>query len=47
MALPIIPHEEFGAGCCGCLVEIVGETTEYQCNVSFRRTCMKSPADNC
>jgi predicted RNA-binding Zn-ribbon protein involved in translation (DUF1610 family) len=32
MALPIIPHEEFGADCCGCLVEIVGETTEYHCN---------------
>lgn len=32
MALPIIPHEEFGAECCGCLVEIVGETTEYRCN---------------
>ena len=32
MALPIIPHEEFGADCCGCLVEIVGGTTEYRCN---------------
>jgi hypothetical protein len=32
MALPIIPHEEFGADSCGCLVEIVGETTEYRCN---------------
>ncbi len=32
MALPIIPHEEFGADCCGCLVEVVGDTTEYRCN---------------
>jgi hypothetical protein len=32
MALPIIPHDEFGADCCGCRVEIIGETTEYRCN---------------
>ena len=32
MALPIIAHEEFGADCCGCLVEIIGETTEFRCN---------------
>jgi hypothetical protein len=32
MALPIIPHEDFGADCCDCLVEVVGETTEYRCN---------------
>ena len=29
---PIIPHEDFGADCCGCLVAIIGETTEYRCN---------------
>jgi phage FluMu protein Com len=32
MPLPILPHEDFGADCCGCLVEIIGETTEYRCN---------------
>jgi hypothetical protein len=32
MPLPIIPHEDFGADCCGCLVEIIGETTEYRYN---------------
>jgi hypothetical protein len=42
MALPIIPHEEFGADCCGCLVEIIGETTEYQCN---ERGAVIPPAD--
>lgn len=32
MALPIIPHSDFGADCCGCLVEIVGEKAEFVCN---------------
>jgi len=32
VALPILPHELFGADCCGCLVEIVAETTEFVCN---------------
>ena len=32
MPLPIIPHMDFGADCCGCLVEIVGEAAEYRCN---------------
>jgi phage FluMu protein Com len=30
--LPIIPHELFGADCCGCLYIIMGEEPEYRCN---------------
>jgi Zn finger protein HypA/HybF involved in hydrogenase expression len=32
VALPILPHSDFGADCCGCLVEIVGEESEFVCN---------------
>ena len=32
VALPIIPHELFGADCCGCLEEVVGEGREFICN---------------
>jgi predicted RNA-binding Zn-ribbon protein involved in translation (DUF1610 family) len=34
VALPIIPHADFGAAdCCGCLVEIVEESgTKFVCN---------------
>jgi DNA-directed RNA polymerase subunit RPC12/RpoP len=30
--IPHHPPESFGADCCGCLVEIIGATTEYRCN---------------
>jgi predicted RNA-binding Zn-ribbon protein involved in translation (DUF1610 family) len=32
MALPIIPHSDFGVDCCGCLIEVVGEQSEFLCN---------------
>lgn len=32
MALPIIPHELFGADCCGCLIEIVAAVRKFRCN---------------
>jgi len=32
MALSIIPHELFEADCCGCLMKIIGNRTEYRCN---------------
>ena len=32
MALPLIPHEFFGVNCCGCLVEMIGEETQFVCN---------------
>jgi hypothetical protein len=32
MPLPVILHMDFGADCCGCLAEVVGEATEYRCN---------------
>jgi transposase-like protein len=32
MALPIIPHEDFGADCCGCLYIVAGDQPEYRCN---------------
>ena len=32
MAIPIIPHEFFGAACYGWLIDVVGETTEYRCD---------------
>jgi DNA-directed RNA polymerase subunit RPC12/RpoP len=32
LALPLIPHEFFGVNCCGCLVEIIGEETQFVCN---------------
>jgi DNA-directed RNA polymerase subunit RPC12/RpoP len=32
MALPLIPHSEIESDCCGCLCQVVGETTFFQCN---------------
>jgi hypothetical protein len=32
MALPIIPHDLFGADCCGCLNEIIGDERQFICN---------------
>jgi hypothetical protein len=33
MALPIIPHESFGADCCGCLYEVIEESgPKFVCN---------------
>ena len=32
MALPIIPHSEIEPDCCGCLCQVVGETTFFKCN---------------
>jgi hypothetical protein len=29
---PLIPHEFFGVNCCGCLVEMIGEETQFVCN---------------
>ena len=33
MALPIIPHEDFGADCCGCLCEVMEDSgPRFVCN---------------
>jgi len=32
MALPLIPHSEIEPNCCGCLCEIVEDTTYFLCN---------------
>jgi DNA-directed RNA polymerase subunit RPC12/RpoP len=29
---PVLPHELFGVGCCGCLYVIAGAENEYRCN---------------
>ena len=32
MPLPLIPHSEIDPDCCGCLCEVVEDTTYFLCN---------------